>query len=434
MAGASDSSNVIAHVAFSSHHDATPRLAPRRREPERRPPAVLQVLPRLVTGGVERGTVEIAAALVAARLAARSSPRPAGRWCARSSAPARTHVDAAARSEESAGDARQRRAPGRRSSRATTSTSSMRAAARRPGARAPRRGAPGAHFVTTFHNAYGARTRAEAALQLGDGARASASSPSRSSSRARRRDLRRRRASACASCRAASTSQRFDPERISAERMIALARAMAPAGRRAGGDAAGTADALEGAARADRGAARGSAARDAPLPARRRRHASAIAASSRRRSRAIAPAGAGCSIVDDCRDMPAAYMLADVVVSASTEPEGLRPRHRRGAGDGPAGDRDRPRRRARDGACRARPAGWCRPATRRARRRARPRRSISRREARLALAERAIEHVAPNFTRRAHDRAHHRDLRGGAASRRGGDPGSARGLGMTVPA
>ena len=30
-----------------------------------RPPAVLQVLPRLVTGGVERGTVEVAAALVA---------------------------------------------------------------------------------------------------------------------------------------------------------------------------------------------------------------------------------------------------------------------------------------------------------------------------------------------------------------------------------
>ncbi|MBL8670712.1 MAG: glycosyltransferase family 4 protein [Alphaproteobacteria bacterium] len=28
-------------------------------------------------------------------------------------------------------------------------------------------------------------------------------------------------------------------------------------------------------------------------------------------------------IVDDCRDMPAAYMLADVVVSASTEPEGF---------------------------------------------------------------------------------------------------------------
>ncbi len=31
-----------------------------------RPPTVLQVLPSLVTGGVERGTIEIAQALVAA--------------------------------------------------------------------------------------------------------------------------------------------------------------------------------------------------------------------------------------------------------------------------------------------------------------------------------------------------------------------------------
>ena len=28
-------------------------------------------------------------------------------------------------------------------------------------------------------------------------------------------------------------------------------------------------------------------------------------------------------IVEDCRDMPAAYMLSDVVVSASTDPEGF---------------------------------------------------------------------------------------------------------------
>src|SRR5579862_1305894 len=33
---------------------------------ETRPPAVLQVIPSLVTGGVERGTVEVASALVAA--------------------------------------------------------------------------------------------------------------------------------------------------------------------------------------------------------------------------------------------------------------------------------------------------------------------------------------------------------------------------------
>src|SRR5512137_2093762 len=35
-------------------------------QPKSRPPAVLQVLPSLVTGGVERGTIEIAQALAAA--------------------------------------------------------------------------------------------------------------------------------------------------------------------------------------------------------------------------------------------------------------------------------------------------------------------------------------------------------------------------------
>src|SRR5580698_3094556 len=37
-----------------------------QRPQETRPPAVLQVIPGLVSGGVERGTVEVAAALVAA--------------------------------------------------------------------------------------------------------------------------------------------------------------------------------------------------------------------------------------------------------------------------------------------------------------------------------------------------------------------------------
>ena len=38
----------------------------------------------------------------------------------------------------------------------TASTSSMRAAARRPGARCAAARRTGVHFVTTFHNAYGA--------------------------------------------------------------------------------------------------------------------------------------------------------------------------------------------------------------------------------------------------------------------------------------
>ena len=37
-----------------------------QRRQETRPPAVLQIVPSLVSGGVERGTVEVASALVAA--------------------------------------------------------------------------------------------------------------------------------------------------------------------------------------------------------------------------------------------------------------------------------------------------------------------------------------------------------------------------------
>jgi len=53
-------------------------------------------------------------------------------------------------------------------------------------------------------------------------------------------------------------------------------------------------------------------------------------------------------IVEDCNDMPAAYMLADVVVSASTGPRGLWAGDHRGAGDGPPGGRHRSRRRPRN--------------------------------------------------------------------------------------
>ena len=48
----------------------------------------------------------------------------------------------------------------------------------------------------------------------------------------------------------------------------------------------------------------------------------ASAASSRRRSSGWGSAGMF-RIIEDCRDMPAAYMLSDVVVSASNEPEGF---------------------------------------------------------------------------------------------------------------
>src|SRR6266404_6677074 len=40
--------------------------SPERLAPEGRPPAVLQVIPALVSGGVERGTIDLAGALTAA--------------------------------------------------------------------------------------------------------------------------------------------------------------------------------------------------------------------------------------------------------------------------------------------------------------------------------------------------------------------------------
>ena len=129
-----------------------------------------------------------------------------------------------------------------------------------------------------------------------------------------------------------------------------------------------------------------------------------------RRSRATAPAG-HCPHPRRLPRHAAAYMLADVVVSASTEPEGFgrviveaqamgRPviatAHGGAARDGAAG-RDRL----------ARAAGRCRRARRGARRGARSRR----RGARLALAGAPSPISAPT-SRRAHDDAHARGLRG----------------------
>ena len=69
---------------------------------EGRPPAVLQVIPSLVSGGVERGTVELAAALVAAGWTAyvASAGGPMERQLARIGA---HHLQIAARVEEPAG-------------------------------------------------------------------------------------------------------------------------------------------------------------------------------------------------------------------------------------------------------------------------------------------------------------------------------------------
>src|SRR6202007_2699414 len=58
LASASRAPQVASGMAYKSN------IAPARQET--RPPAVLQVISSLVSGGVERGTVEVASALVAA--------------------------------------------------------------------------------------------------------------------------------------------------------------------------------------------------------------------------------------------------------------------------------------------------------------------------------------------------------------------------------
>ncbi len=135
------------------------------------PPAgrALRCLPRLATGGVERGTVEVAQALIAAGWKAWSPP-PAARWCASSSAPAPSTSSCRwrRRTRGSCGATSMARSI---SSGASRSTSSMRAAARRHGARSAATRRTGRHFVTTFHNAYGTSSLAQAALQRGHGAR-----------------------------------------------------------------------------------------------------------------------------------------------------------------------------------------------------------------------------------------------------------------------
>src|SRR5579872_1017146 len=118
-----------------------------------RPPAVLQVVPRLVTGGVERGTVEMAAALVAAgwKAVVASAGGPMVREVERAGA---LHVElplAAKNPFVMRGNVRRLAELIRREridivhARSRAPAWSALAATRRTGA----------HFVTTFHNAYG---------------------------------------------------------------------------------------------------------------------------------------------------------------------------------------------------------------------------------------------------------------------------------------
>jgi glycosyltransferase involved in cell wall biosynthesis len=286
--------------------------------PKDRPPAVLQIVPSLVSGGAERGTVELAAALVTAGW--KSCVASAG-------GPLEGDLRRAGATHHTLPLASKNPLIMRRNSAALVrlirdlGIDILHARSRAPAWSAwSAARATGRHFVTTFHNAYEARValkrrynsvmaRGERVIAISDFvadhvATVYGVGADRLRTIPRGVDL-----------------EIFDPARVGAHRMVALARQWRlPDG-----------------------------APVVMLPGRLTRwkggldFIAAIAAlgrcdiccllvgSEQRRGFRRELEGAierhGLAglfrIVEDCRDMPAAYMLADVVVSASSDPEGF---------------------------------------------------------------------------------------------------------------
>lgn len=282
-----------------------------------RPPAVLQVLPRLVTGGVERGTVEVAAALVAAgwKAVVASEGGPMVREIERAGA---QHVQlplasknpfTMRRNVERLAELARRERIDIIHARSRAPAWSARAAARR--ARC--------HFVTTFHNTYGDETwlkrRYNAVMAEGERVIAISRFVAEHAMRVygvppeKLRIIER-----------GVDFTRFDPERVSAERVIHLAREwQLPDGVQL--------VMLPGRLTRWKGQL---VLVDAVARLERRDLRCVLVGTGTGRYRrqlldTIARKGLGglFQVIDDCRDLAAAYMLADVVVSASTRPEGF---------------------------------------------------------------------------------------------------------------
>jgi glycosyltransferase involved in cell wall biosynthesis len=285
---------------------------------EGRRPAVLQVIPSLITGGAERGTIEVAAALVAAGWSA---------WVASSGGPLERALARAGAIHVTLPLAAKNPLTIRRNATALAALirhekiDLVHARSRAPAwsawlaAKRTRR-----HFVTTFHNAYdlglplkhwynSVMARGDRVIAISDFVAAHAAEtygvgPDRLRTIPRGVDLRL-----------------FDPARVNGDRVADLAaRWRVPDGatvvmlpgrltRWKGG-----LDFIEAVARLDR------------------RDLCCLFVGAEQRSgfrreleAAIEKHGLGSQfrIVEDCRDMPAAYVLADIVVSASIDPEGF---------------------------------------------------------------------------------------------------------------
>ena len=283
-----------------------------------RPPAVLQVLPSLVQGGVERGTVEIATALAAAgwRSLVASSGGPLARELARHGT---EHIQLPLASKNPFVIRRN----GRRLAEliAARQVDIVHARSRAPAwsALAAARKS-GAHFVTTFHSSYG-----EAAWKhwynavMAKGERVIAISDFLAEHARRRFGVEEPR---LVTIHRGVDLALFDPRRVNGARIVDLARAwrledgarvlLLPGRLTRWKGQVVMLRAFAALAREDvqcvlLGSAQG---RD---KYRRELEDLATALGIAQRVR----------IVEQGRDMPAAYMLADVVVSASIEPEGF---------------------------------------------------------------------------------------------------------------
>lgn len=297
-------------------NDAQPNIASTTPEP-RRSPAVLQVLPRLDQGGVERGTVEVAGALIKAGWRAVVASA-GGRMTAEILRSGAEHVELPLATKNPAmillNAVRLARLIEDRNidivhARSRAPAWSAMLAAHRTG-RA---------FVTTFHNAYGAESwakrRYNSVMARGDRVIA---------------------ISRFVAAHAAATYgvgedririiergvdlDNFQPDRIAQTRLVQLARAwrlpdgvpviMLP-GRLTRWK--GQEILIEALSLLDR--------RDLLclfLGSGRERYRKAL-----QRLISARALDGRCHFIDHCDDMPAAYMLADVVVSASTRPEGF---------------------------------------------------------------------------------------------------------------
>jgi glycosyltransferase involved in cell wall biosynthesis len=283
-----------------------------------RPPAVLQVLPNLVSGGAERGTVELAAALVAAGWTAyvASAGGPLEHDLARAGA---AHLRLPLAAKNPFVMWRNRRALYRAIRRLGIDIVHARSRAPAWSAQSAAQAA-GRHFVTTFHNAYGAgsalKRRYNSVMARGERVIAISEFVAEHASRVygvgadRLRTIPR-----------GVDLDVFDPQRVGGQRVATLAaKWRLPDGA--------PVVLLPGRLTRWKGGLDFVAA--IAILGRRDICAVLVGAEQHRRYRREIEAaierhqlGHQLRIVDGCRDMPAAYMLADVVVSASTSPEGF---------------------------------------------------------------------------------------------------------------